>query len=267
MCTIVILRRPGHDWPVLIAANRDERHDRLAEPPGPHWPERPEIVAGLDVLAGGSWLGLNADGVVTAVLNREGTLGPAAGKRSRGELVLEALDHADAADAAQALGALDPRAYRPFNLVVIDNRDAYMVAHRDPTGSIGIAVEPLPDGLSMITAVDRDDPRSPRIRLYRPKFMAAPAPEPDRGDWSGWERLLGSRESEAGAGRAGGLFIEGTPPGDLGRFGTVSSSLIALPAPERQDFRPIWRFASGPPEEWRWTDVVLPNRSPAQPWN
>src|SRR6476659_3255713 len=57
MCTLVILRRPGHRWPVLIGANRDEMIDRPWEPPGRHWPDRPEVVAGLDRLAGGSWLG------------------------------------------------------------------------------------------------------------------------------------------------------------------------------------------------------------------
>ena len=111
MCTLVILRRPGHRWPVLIGANRDEMIDRASKPPGRHWPDRPELVAGLDILAGGSWLGVNDWGVAAAVLNRHGSLGPAPDRRSRGELVLEALDHADAAAAARALVDLDPEAY------------------------------------------------------------------------------------------------------------------------------------------------------------
>ena len=90
------LRRPGTAWPLVLAANRDELASRPARPPARHWPDRAEVVAGLDVQAGGSWLGINDHGVVAGVLNRTGTLGPAAGKRSRGELVLEALDHADA---------------------------------------------------------------------------------------------------------------------------------------------------------------------------
>src|ERR671934_2012679 len=102
MCSVVILRRPGHDWPVLLAANRDEMNDRPWLPPGRHWPERPWVVAGLDQQAGGSWLGLNDHGLLAGVMNRAGSLGPAAGKRSRGELVLEALDHADALEAAKA---------------------------------------------------------------------------------------------------------------------------------------------------------------------
>ena len=94
MCSVIILYRPGHDWPMLLAANRDEMHERPWVAPGRHWPDRPEIVAGQDLLAGGSWLGINDFGVVAGILNRRDTLGPQAGKRSRGELVLDALDFA-----------------------------------------------------------------------------------------------------------------------------------------------------------------------------
>ena len=69
-----------------------------------------DVVAGLDELAGGTWMGLNDSGVVACILNRHGFLGPAPHKRSRGELVLEALDHADADAAAQALSDVDPAA-------------------------------------------------------------------------------------------------------------------------------------------------------------
>ncbi len=88
MCTVVVLRRPEAPWPVLMAANRDEMLDRPWTAPGHHWGDRPEVTATRDDLAGGSWLGVNQTGVVSAVLNRQGTLGPAPGLRSRGELVL-----------------------------------------------------------------------------------------------------------------------------------------------------------------------------------
>src|SRR5947199_3558735 len=129
MCTLVILRRPDHHWPVLIGANRDEMIDRPWRPPARHWPDRPEVVGGLDTLAGGSWLGVNDWGVAAAVLNRHGSLGPDPQRRSRGELVLEALDHADAAAAARALADLEPAAYRSFNLIVADGRDAFWLRH------------------------------------------------------------------------------------------------------------------------------------------
>src|SRR5918912_854110 len=188
MCTLVMLRRPEHPWPVVIGANRDEMIDRPALAPGRHWADRAEVVAGLDLLAGGTWLGLNDWGVVAAVLNRHGSLGPAAGLRSRGELVLEALDHADALAAARALGDLDPAAYRSFNLIVADNRDAFWLRH---TGAGRIKAHPVPDGLSIIAAGDLDELMTPRLRLARPRFAAAAPPDPDTGDWAAWQALLG----------------------------------------------------------------------------
>src|SRR5712692_7653323 len=192
MCTLVILRRPEHPWPVIIAANRDEMVERAWRAPARHWPDRPDAVGGLDVLAGGSWLAVNEHGVAAGILNRVNSLGPAPGRRSRGELVLEAVDHADARIAASALGALEPASYRPFNLIVADDRDAFWLRHADPTGVIPITVRPLPAGLSMITSGDLNDMRSPRIRDYLPRFSAAPPPDPERGDWIAWENLLAS---------------------------------------------------------------------------
>src|SRR3954470_15600289 len=131
MCTVVILRRPGHAWPVILGANRDEMLNRPWLPPARHWEDRPDVIGGKDELAGGSWMGLNDTGVVACILNRFGTLGPADGKRSRGELVLEALDHPDPAGQAEALSEIDPAAYRPFNMVIADNRDAWWVKLAD----------------------------------------------------------------------------------------------------------------------------------------
>ena len=100
MCTVVILRRPGHAWPTILGANRDEKLHRAWDPPAAWWPDRPGVVGGRDREAGGTWMAANATGVVAAVLNRPGSLGPAPGKRSRGELPLLALERATAEVAA-----------------------------------------------------------------------------------------------------------------------------------------------------------------------
>jgi uncharacterized protein with NRDE domain len=246
LCTVILLRRPGHDWPLILGANRDEMLDRKSLPPARHWPDRPDIVAGLDELAGGSWLGLNDHGVAAAILNRVGTLGPAAGKRSRGELVLDALDYADAVEAATALGRLDPEAYRPFNLLVADNRDAFWIAHR---GRRDIAVQPIPPGIAMLTARELDDESSPRIQRYRPRFLTAAAPDPARDDWRAWQELLEDPEPDPALGPESAMrFV--LPIG----FGTVSTSLIALAAPGAQRHA-IWRFSAVAPEPSAWATV------------
>ncbi|MDF1793112.1 MAG: NRDE family protein [Thalassobaculaceae bacterium] len=240
MCSVIILRRPGHVWPVILGANRDEMADRPWKPPARHWPDRPEVVAGLDVLAGGSWFGINDFGVLACILNRHGTLGPAPDKRSRGELVLEALEHADAADAARALSAVEPSSYRPFNLLIADSRDAFCVANREEQGAV--TMEKVPEGVSMLTAHDLNDRQaSPRVARYLDRFRAAPAPDPAHDDWDVWAMLLGSRDFAAEAGPGGAMTVVS----DTG-FGTTSSTLVALPAPG--EGRPILRFAAGRPD-------------------
>ncbi len=189
MCTVVILSRPGRDWPVLIGANRDERLDRSWKGPARHWPDRPEILAGLDETAGGSWMGLNETGVVAAILNRSGSLGPQDGKRSRGELVLEALDHPDAVESARVISEIEPASYRSFNMLIADNRDAFWVRHSGEFDRPPEVFE-VPPGLSMLTAHDLDDPASPRVEMHLPRFRVAPQPNPSTEDWFAWEALL-----------------------------------------------------------------------------
>jgi hypothetical protein len=278
MCTVVLLRRPQAPWPLLLAANRDELRSRPWRPPARHWRDRPDVVAGLDVQAGGSWLGVNDDGVVAAILNRVGSLGPAAGKRSRGELVLEALDHADAAAAARALADLDPDAYRPFNLLIADAKDAFWLRHAaglprfgyrsssgawrevDPTAMPGapggsdamlrsppVECRPLPEGCSMITARDLNDATSARVRHFLPQFERADPPDPGADRWDAWIELLG-RRAPPGAEPHDAMTI--VTDGD---FGTVCSSLIALPA----FGAPIMKFAAGPPDQAPFETVAL----------
>lgn len=252
MCSVIFLRRPGHDWPLILGANRDEMAERPWRPPARHWPDR-AIVAGLDELAGGTWLGINDAGVVAGVLNRPGTLGPAAGLRSRGELPLEALDHEDAADAAAALERLDGASWRPFNMFVADNRDAFWIRSLGNDRPDAVTVAEIPPGLSMLTAHDLNDTASKRIRFYRPRFAAASPPDLGRDDWTAWERLLMSDAHEPGGGPADAMRIV-TPGG----FGTTSSSLIALPAVARKRAaKPVWRFAAAPFESPRYCRVSL----------
>ena len=117
MCTVVVLIRSDQ---ILLAANRDERLERAWDPPAAWWPDHPGVIAGRDRMAGGTWMGINRHGLVATVLNRPGTLGPAAGKRSRGELPLMALDHSTATAAADALTKLDAGLWRGFNMVLAD---------------------------------------------------------------------------------------------------------------------------------------------------
>ncbi len=241
MCTVVLLRRPGHAWPAIIGANRDEAVARPWRPPARHWPDRPGVLAGLDEEAGGSWMGLNEAGVVAAILNRRGSLGPEDGKRTRGALVLEALDHDTARKAAAVMAAVDGRAYRSFNMLVADREDAFWVRH---AGGRGVSAQPVGAGLSMLTAWDLNDgANSERTCHYLPRFEAARAPDPDApGGWADWEALLASEETAPGVPDPNGAMHVRTDWG----FGTVSRALLALPA--HANAAPVWRFARTWPE-------------------
>lgn len=244
MCTVILLRRPGHVWPLLVAANRDERLDRPWDPPAAWWPETPSLTGGRDRTAGGTWMALGSRQVLAAVLNRPGSLGPAAGKRSRGELPLLAAAAESAAAAAARIAALPAQEWRPFNMVVADSRDAFFLrglGHGHP------AVLPLPEGVSMVTAHDPNDATSPRTRRHLPRFHAAAPPDPAAGDWSPWTALLADSAYDPAIGPAETLNV---PP--TGGFGTVCASLLAF-GPQAH-----WLFCPAAPGAASFAPVPLP---------
>jgi hypothetical protein len=243
VCTVIVLRRPGHPWPVLVAANRDERLDRAWDPPAAHWPDRPGVIGGRDRGAGGTWMALRG-GVFAAVLNRPGSLGPEPGKLSRGDLPLMAVEAPSAEAAAARLAALDAGAWRPFNMVVADTAGAWFLR-----GLGGGRPEPvaLPPGISMVTAQDPNDLRSPRTRRHLPRFKAAAPPDPEAGDWTAWETRL----ADDTLGEEGIASALNVPP--VSGFGTVCASLLALGAAGAR----CWRFCTGRPAPGRFAPIEL----------
>ena len=85
MCLIVFAWRPDHATPLIVAANRDEFYARPSLPLAA-WPEAPQVHAGRDLEAGGTWLGIGADGRFAALTNIRNPHQPPA-RKSRGELV------------------------------------------------------------------------------------------------------------------------------------------------------------------------------------
>ncbi len=240
MCTLVVLHRPGHPWPLLLAANRDEMLDRAWDAPAAHWPERPGVIGGRDHLAGGTWLAINRAGVVASVLNRQGSLGPKLGKRSRGELPLIALAEDSAEAAAAAITGLDAGEWRRFNMVIADRHGAYFVR--------GLATgaphaERLAPGLAMVTARDPNDLTSPRVARHLPRLKAASPPEPPD-DWESWRAII--------ADRSGAIESQFTIE-PQGGFATISSSLLALP----EIGAPVWLFAPGAPDIAAFVPVAI----------
>jgi len=139
MCTIGLLLRSVPGLPVVLAANRDEHLDRPTRAPF-LWSDRPlPIVAGQDVLAGGTWLGISAE-LVVGLTN----LWPSVRRpRSRGTVVLDLLEATELDGAAKRLARIPPDEIGPFSVVVIDRSGHGLVA----STATRLQPAPLPAGV------------------------------------------------------------------------------------------------------------------------
>ncbi|TGN38166.1 NRDE family protein [Marinobacter confluentis] len=130
MCLIVFSVNQHPEFPLVMAANRDEFFRRPTA--GMDWWQSDlagaEVLAGRDLLSGGTWLAVSRDGVVSAVTNvRESSDAPAA--RSRGELPLMAQNLRS--DELQRSLLPDRNQYAGFNLVQLNSRGGWYFSNRD----------------------------------------------------------------------------------------------------------------------------------------
>ncbi|WP_028669726.1 NRDE family protein [Saccharospirillum impatiens] len=137
MCLCVIDYRPGHDWPLLLTANRDEFLDRPTE--AMHWWQTTEhstapVLAGRDLKAGGTWLAVDPAGRMALLTNiRPGHLGRT-GQRSRGELPLTFLQAPHSIRAFHQSLLPDIDHYAGFNLVLFDQSGLFWFSSDHPQG-------------------------------------------------------------------------------------------------------------------------------------
>jgi len=248
MCTLVVLHRAIPGVPLLVAANRDEYFARRAEGPAlRRTPGGVAVVAPRDARGGGTWLGVNVGGLVAALTNVAGSEADPT-RRSRGLLVLEALEAGSAREAAERAGSISVRDYNPWNLFVGDGREAF---------AVGSGTEPrqLAPGAHVVGNASLDAPPTPKLARLRERA----------------ERLAGHCLPDALAGLE--ELCRGHEGGDpLGsacvhteRYGTRSSALIALADREGES---SFRFAEGPPcqQEYRvFTPLLLELARGARP--
>lgn len=126
MCTVILGFQVLPGAAILLGANRDERLARPAEGFALRQRGAMRFVAPRDLKAGGTWLGINAHGVLAAITNRFGPA-PDPARRSRGELVELALESDSASAAAARIGALSVDEYNGFHLLAADAHDALIV--------------------------------------------------------------------------------------------------------------------------------------------
>jgi uncharacterized protein with NRDE domain len=230
MCTLALYFRVFPGYSLAVAANRDEHYDRPSAAPSIIG-RSPTIVAGRDLRAGGTWLGINENGLLVGILNRRQQPGSVAQNayRSRGLLCLDLLRLRQVADVDQVLFDLAPGDYQPFTVVWADTDRACVAYNTDR------AIEriELSDGLHVFSnSFEFGAPSEKVNRVYR-RFLNL--------SQSG-DRLISARDYIDGAAIALGDHMLGDHSndpkdavcvhGDIS--GTVSSSIIFFSDAKRQ---------------------------------
>ena len=130
MCLVLFSYQPGSDFPLVVAANRDEFYARPAES-AHHWPDAPRVFAGRDLSAGGTWLGVTSSGRFATVTNfAEEADGPEP-PLSRGALVGDFLFSDE--NAHTFTHQIHGPDYRGFNLLTYDGRNLAYTSNRGYT--------------------------------------------------------------------------------------------------------------------------------------
>lgn len=209
MCLIAIAYREHPDYPLILAANRDEFYTRPTAPLD-FWPDHPGILAGRDLQGRGTWLGVARNGRIAAVTNyREPQFKSGAG-RSRGFLVSDFLAENISPETYLQQVAEQRSEYNGFNLVVGDPGALWWYSNRNggfeklAPGIHAISnhllnsswpkVEQIKTALhELISRTDRIEPEAAFDALLTD---TAPAPDeqlPDTGVGLTWERILSPR--------------------------------------------------------------------------
>ncbi|HEY0287932.1 MAG TPA: NRDE family protein [Pseudomonas sp.] len=203
MCLIVFAWRPDHPQTLVLAANRDEFYARPTLPLA-QWENAPQVYAGRDLEAGGTWLGVHADGRFAALTNIRNPDQPL-GRRSRGELVAQYLS--GSLSISEYLQEVAARAaeYGGFNLLVGNREELHFLSALDPApqrlseGVYGISNAgldtPWPKLLKAKAALtaELDDPQPEKLFRFLADPQTAPVSElPDTGVGLATETLLSS---------------------------------------------------------------------------
>jgi uncharacterized protein with NRDE domain len=233
MCLLIIAYKCRGDYPLVIAANRDEFFDRPAVPLG-YWPDHEDILAGRDLRESGTWMGLHTSGRLAAITNFREPERYRPDAPSRGHLVRDFLSGRSTADQYLAHLSADGQRYNGFNLVAGRPESLCYYGNRGPEPR---AIAPGIHGLSnhlmdtpwpkveracqamgaIIDQKRRPDPEA-LMTLLQDRYRPPDSDLPDTGIGLEGERLLAT------------VFIQS--PG----YGTRCSSVLRIAADGRTLF-------------------------------
>lgn len=155
MCLIIFAHRITPQYPLVVAANRDEFHHRETAA-ATFWTDQPDLLAGRDLEQGGTWMGLTRSGRFAAVTNFRDPSRTAPAPRSRGELTLNYLSGHLQPQAYLELIADTANQYAGFNLLLGDGDSLWYFSNSrtgaDPQG------RELPPGLYGLSNARLDTP-------------------------------------------------------------------------------------------------------------
>ena len=206
MCLVALAWKAHPDFPLVVAANRDEWRARPAAP-AHWWEDRPGLLAGRDLEAGGTWMGVTRGGRFCAVTNFRDPSDKRGDARSRGELVADFLSGIDSP--AAYCDSLARRAgdYNGFNLLAGDDAGAHWASNRGGSArrlaagvhglSNALLDTPWPKLVRTTHAVrawlaEGDADTAPLFAALADRARPADAELPDTGVTRDWERLLSS---------------------------------------------------------------------------
>ena len=203
MCTLLLAWQVDPQRPLVVAANRDELYARPSAQ-AQRWAEAPQVLAGRDLQAGGTWLGVTRGGRFAALTNvREPAVASPPQARSRGGLVAAFLRGEGPPE--EFLMGVEPALYAGFNLVVGDASSLWYLSNRagpmrrlEP-GVYGLANAGLDDpwpkvvrgraGLEALVGAGEASPTR-LLELLADRTPAAEAELPDTGVGLALERML-----------------------------------------------------------------------------
>lgn len=125
MCTIIIAFKVFGNFPLVVAANRDELLDRPSEHPQLREGD-PLVLAPRDLVRGGTWIGVNESGVLVALTNRI-DVKSRWGRMSRGLIVTDTLQYHSASEAFLSAQKLHGHSLNGFNMIIADSSDLYLL--------------------------------------------------------------------------------------------------------------------------------------------
>lgn len=126
MCVLACAWRAHPRWEMVLIGNRDELHARPAAPLE-RWRDQPHVIAGRDLEAGGTWLGVSEEGRMAVVTNVANPEGPQPDKASRGALIADLLS-GEGRYSDPTENDLD--AFNPFNVIAIERGTARLLTNR-----------------------------------------------------------------------------------------------------------------------------------------